>query len=128
MEQEALTWTEETTVDWQSIGRQYGIKNKNGHIPANCGQIAKDYLLKKDGFEFKYKGKDEQKKTRVRRSLKRVLDATVPRNPSAKKVKLMLQAEFVEGNISIGESILPRKYTKIEIKQGRIEKSDAPIT
>ena len=67
----AASWTAKDHISWKKIGDQY-IRGQNGKIPSNSGQIAKLYLEDKEnhGFQYVYKGKDEQLHDRVRRKKK----------------------------------------------------------
>ena len=47
LENQALSWTEESHVVWQRVGEE-SIKDKNDKTPSNCGQIAKEYLLREE--------------------------------------------------------------------------------
>ena len=44
LENQALSWTEESHVVWQMVGAEC-IKDMNDKTPSNCGQIAKECLL-----------------------------------------------------------------------------------
>ena len=106
LEEEALTWNDETVVNWSEVGKRYDIRDKSGKVAKNRGQIAKDYLLNREesGFVFTFSGKDKGKEV-IRRKLKRVSDTTVPCDVSSKKVKQMLSEKLESRKISIGHSI-----------------------
>ena len=89
LEETASTWTDETKVIWKHIGDQC-ITTKNGTIPANSGQIAKQYLCNKENndpsFSFKCKDKGEKGKEIIRRQKKKLYDRiSVPTDVPSKK-------------------------------------------
>ena len=94
MENQALSWTDESRVVWQRVGEEC-IRDKNDKSPSNCGQIAKEYLLNKEkntGFRFTFRGKDAPKPQRIRRQKKRLLlSVSGPADHSAEKAKLALE-------------------------------------
>ena len=47
LENQELSWTEESHVVWQRVAAEC-IKYKNDKTPSNCGQIAEEYLLSKE--------------------------------------------------------------------------------
>ena len=119
LEEEAITWNDETVVNWPEVGKRYDIRDKSGKVAKNCGQIAKDYLLNREEskFVFTFSGKGKGKEV-TRRKLKRVSDTTVPCDVSSKKVRQMLSEELESRKISIGHSINPKTYVKFTIKNG----------
>ena len=118
--EQASTWTDETVVNWKHLGDQC-IRDQNNNIPANSGQITKEYLFDKqnnEGFHFTFNGKDQVKKERVRRSLKRVYSrVSVPADVSSKKVKLSLEEKVRSGEIDIGVNIVEKEYKKLIINE-----------
>ena len=90
----------------------------NNKIPANSGQIVKEYLEVKEineGFQyiFPYKGKNDPKVDRVRRSKKRLFSGiNFPVDPSSDRVQKLMEEKVISGEIDIGESIVEREYTK----------------
>ena len=114
LETAASSWTNETSVVWKQLGEQF-VRGKDNEIKGHFGQVAKEYLKDKEieGFQFTFKGKDENK-PRTRRALKRVYkDLSVPTDISAKKVKLLLSDKIRTGEIEIGENIVEREYKKL---------------
>ena len=120
IENVASSWTKETIVVWKKIGEGC-IKDKENNVPANSGQIAKKYLFHReteDGFKFTYKGKDEPKKEKVRRCLKRIYPkVSIPSDMPAKKVKHCLDEKVKSGEIEIGVSIVQREYQKLALNK-----------
>ena len=134
LENLALSWTNETVLagKWNSIGRAY-ITDKKGKIPANCGQIAKDYLLKQEEekeFKFTFKGKDDPKKDKVRRARKRVVGrVSVPAGLNSKGAKVLLNEEIASGKIDIGIHIVSRTYKKLAVDKitGEVHTSEFTV-
>ena len=62
-EEEAITWNDETVVNWSEVGKRYDIRDKSGKVAKYCGQIAKDYLLNREesGFVFTFSGNGKAK-------------------------------------------------------------------
>ena len=85
LEQLALSWTNETPVIFQDIGREYITSKYDNSIPGNCGQIVKDYLFDKESKGEKcyiYRADVYQKKKKkykkVTFSQTRCLDKIIP--------------------------------------------------
>ena len=100
---------------WKQLGEQC-IKGKDDKIKGHFGQVAKEYLkdIESKGFQFTYKGKDENKPRRNRRSLKRVFSRiSVPIDVSAIEVRSILNKKIHSGEIEIGENIVEREYKKL---------------
>ena len=116
--EQASSWTDETVVNWKCLGDQC-IRDQNNNIPANSGQITKEYLIDKqnnEGFHFTFNGKDQGKKERLRRCLKRVYSrVSFPADVSSKKVKLSLEEKVRSGEIDIGVNIVEKEYKKLII-------------
>ena len=67
----AVTWSANDKISWRKIGEQY-IRGRDGKIPSNSGQIAKQFLEDKENnenFVFSYQGKNLPS-NRVRRQKK----------------------------------------------------------
>ena len=111
----AGSWTDETKVNWKQIGDQC-IRSSNDNIPANSGQIVKTFLEYKEineGFQYTYKGKNEPKHDRFRRSKKRLLSGvSFPGDPSSDAVKLLMEEKVSSGEIDVGETIVQKEYKK----------------
>ena len=117
----ASHWTEDTNVSWQPLGRQF-VRNKNGKIPSNCGQVVEAYLYDREehsSFQFVFKNKKIEKALRCRRKKKRFFeDISIPEDASAKEVSVLLEDSIKKGLIDIGENvvestILKRRFDKI---------------
>ena len=118
LEAVASSWTNETTVVWKQLGEQF-ITSKNNEMTGNLGQVAKEYLKDEEtkGFQFTFKGKNENK-IRFRRALKRVSSTlSVPSDVCAKKVRLLLSEKICSGEIEIGNKIVERKYKKLALDE-----------
>ena len=112
LEAVASSWTNETSVVWKQLGEQF-ITGKENKTKGHFGQ---EYLKEKErkGFQFTFKGKEENKPPRARRSLERGFhDISVPTDIPAKKVKLLLDEQICSGQIEIGEHIVEREYKKL---------------
>ena len=133
LEQLALSWTNETPVNSQDIGREYITGKYDNKIPGNCGQIAKDYLFDKEskgGFQFVYKGKNNVKKDRVRRARKRTIGkVSVPTEVNADRAKKFLKEEFDHEKIDLGIPIVSRTYRKniVNKKTGNVEVTEFTV-
>ena len=112
----AASWTAMDDVVWKRIGDKY-VRNQNGDIPLNSGQIAKLYLIDKEnneGFQYTFKAKNDAKTNdRIRRCKKHLIsDISFPTEPSSKQVKEGLEEEVASGEIDIGENIVQRSYQR----------------
>ena len=125
LEEQAKTWSDDSKIVWDSIGKQY-LKRKNSSIPGNSGQIVKKYLLGKENddpdFNFVYQGKGEPpKEPRIKRAKKKFkglggkVSAAV--EPSAVEAKLAKEEEVKTGTIDIGENIVGKTFEKSVINK-----------
>ncbi len=101
-------------VNWSELGQRYQIKNTNGDLAKNGGQIAFEWL-KSEGVNvgrFK-KRRRENDAGNVRKRLKRGAggEITVPCPETNKSVQEKLKQKVLSGDISVGELIVPRKVT-----------------
>ena len=112
------------------MAKRYEIKNKNGKLANNGGQIAIEYLQshEKCGLKYTFKGKGE-KKAVIRRALKRIPETsiTVPCEPNSKKVRSNLEQEIKNGKVSIGHAINPKTYVKMVIKNDELVEEEFTV-
>ncbi len=109
-------------VNWSELARKYEVKNKNGELAKNGGQIVQEYLKSQsvDVSKFRKRGADDDG-GRIRKRMKRSAggEITVPCPVTNKELKL--QQKILSGEYNIGELIVPRQvslaislpYTKI---------------
>ena len=111
------------------MAQKYCIKNENGELKSNGGQIAKEYLLhrEKEGFSFTCHNKEI--KTNIRRGKKRILGhgVAMPCEPSPKYLRKELSAEIFNKNISLGHAINIQTYVKIKIIDNKPEKVEFTV-
>ena len=116
MENQELSWTDESHVVWQRVGEEC-IKDKNDKTPSNCCQIARvpSEQRKNGRFQFTYNGKDAPKPEREREfaGKKSVLSSVSgPADQSAKKAKLALEEKVWSGEIDIGKNVVKKVIQK----------------
>ena len=111
------------------MAQKYCIKNENGELKSNGGQIAKEYLLhrEKEGFSFTCHNKEI--KTNIRRGKKRILGhgVAMPCEPSPKYLRKELSAEIFNKNISLGHAINIQTYVQIKIIDNKPEKVEFTV-
>ena len=103
-------------INFTGLAKKYDMKNKEGNIPGNGGQVVKEFLIENgiDSSSFNYKSKDRNNENtrRCKRKIKGT-SISLPCDPTNVKVKKELKRMVHEGNYSLGELIVPQKYKKV---------------
>ena len=114
MKAEVMSYGDGTLVNWSELGQRYQIKNTNGDLAKNGGQIAFEWLESEGvNVERFKKRRRENDAGNVRKRLKRGAggEITVPCPETNKSVQEKLKQKVLSGDISVGELIVPRKVT-----------------
>lgn len=70
LKMEVESYSDDVQVNWSSLARRFGVKNKKGEYSGNGGQILKQYLTSEGVNVAKFKRKNdeqENKEKRIRR-------------------------------------------------------------
>ena len=121
--------TEDVPVNWSQLARKYGIKDTKGNAAKNGGQIAKTYAqsIGLDVNKFKNcKRKSNSSTITIRRAKKKCYggDITVPTDPPSSVVKTLLAEKVEKGEYTLGELIVPRKYFKMVLQNGKLQSEE----
>ena len=103
-------------VNWSALARRYNVRNMNGEIAKNGGQIIKEWLKIKGVNVNRFKRKlstedDGTASTRIRRKKRRITggEVTFPTNVTIEQLKEIAKNKIASGEYTIGERIVPRK-------------------
>ena len=116
---EVNTKKSEEVVNWSALARKYNVRDKNGDIAKNGGQIVKEALRIKgvnvDRFKRKMPTQDVLQIPRFRRKKRRMVggETTFPSDLTREEVKKVAMDKIASGEYSIGERIVPRKVSFI---------------
>ena len=117
-------------INFTGLAKKYDMKNKEGNIPGNGGQVVKEFLIENgiDLSSFNYKSKDRNNENtrRCKRKIKGT-SISLPCDPTNVKVKKELKRMVHEGNYSLGELIVPQKYKKVVLNDD-LSLSDVDIS
>lgn len=102
----------EKTVNWSELARSYNVKNKDGEIANNGGQIVKEWLksVGVDVNKFKRVHNSDESE-HVRRKKRRGIggEITMPTQVSPEKLREMAKEKIESGEYTIGQRIVPKK-------------------
>ena len=70
--EEVNSYADGTVIGWSALARQDQVKNKNGELAKNGGQIVQEYLRSQgvDVTKFKKRGLQEDEGSRIRKKIK----------------------------------------------------------
>ena len=110
--EEVNSYADGTVINWSALARQYQVKNKNGELAKNGGQIVQEYLKSQgvDVTKFKKRGLQEDEGSRLRKKIKRSAggEITVPCPVTNENLKKLNQ-KILSGEYNVGELIVPRQ-------------------
>ena len=115
---EVESYCNERTVNWSELAGNYNVKNTNGEISGNGGQIIKE-CLKSEGVDvnrFKRKRDDtDEREEHIRRKKRRGTggEITVPTEASPEKLRQMAKEKIQSGEYTIGQRIVPKKVCNL---------------
>lgn len=111
--EEVNSYADGTVNNWSALARQYQVKNKNGEVAKNGGQIVKEYLKSQgvDVTKFKKRGLQEDEGSHIRKKKKRSAggEITVPCPVTNENLKKKLNQKILSGEYNVGELIVPRQ-------------------
>ena len=111
--EEVNSYADGTVINWSALARQYQVKNKNGELAKNGGQIVQEYLKSQgvDVAKFKKRGLQEDEGSRIRKKMKRSAggEITVPCPVTNENLKEKLNQKILSGEYNVGELIVPRQ-------------------
>ena len=117
MKDEVNGYADETLVNWSELARRFQIKNKNGELAQNGGQIAMEWL-KSEGVNVKRFRKKRRagNDANIRRKLRKGAgsEITLPCPETNGKVLKKMQEKVLSGEIHVGEPIVPRKVINLK--------------
>ena len=132
LKQEVDGYAEGTTVNWSELARRYHVTDKKGNLAKNGGQIIQDVLISMGVNIHQFKKypvgiRCNSESTRVRRRKLRGKggEITAPTPETNDSLKNRLKIKISNGEISIGEMIVPKRYKKLILnKNNEIEATE----
>ena len=112
MKEEVLSYADDKVVNWSEIARYYNIRNSNGAIAQNGGQIAQEWLksIGIDVGRLKRKSPESDVPCVRRKRLKGPGgEITIPTPSTNKSLTEQLKEKILSGEYSMGELIVPKK-------------------
>ncbi|XP_078657130.1 uncharacterized protein LOC144903155 [Branchiostoma floridae x Branchiostoma belcheri] len=126
--QEVTSWPDGKEVSWRAYALEKGVHNKKGEPAKNGGQMIQDWLIQEGINIHRFKtvnGTSNAKTPRSRRQKKRIPNTkvTMPTPRSAKQMRRSLGEMVKDGEIPIGEMIVPKEFEKMVIdrESGKVE-------
>ena len=115
--EEVENYTDGTIVNWSELARHYQVKNKNGQLAKNGGQIVQEYLKTKGVDVTKFiKRSSSDDEGRIRKKMKRSAggEITVPCPVTNTTLKEKLSQKILSGEYNVGELIVPRQVSFVQ--------------
>ena len=112
--EEVNGYTNGTVINWSELARRYEVKNKNGELAKNGGQIVQEYIKSQDVDVSKYKKRGQADDGgRIRKRMKRCAggEITVPCPVTNESLKKKLNEKILSGEYNVGELIVPRQVS-----------------
>ena len=117
-------------INFSSLARTFGVKDGDGNVPKNGGQIVKQYL-EDNAIElgnFNYRGKNDGVKCRRKKRKIGGTEVSIPSDITNAEVQKQLINKINEGVYSIGKRIVQQKFEKLVLKNGfTIEKVEIEV-
>ncbi|CAH1248524.1 Hypp8203 [Branchiostoma lanceolatum] len=116
--QEVTSWPDGKEVNWRAYALDKGVHNKKGEPAKNGGQMIRDWPIQEavDIQRFRTAGMSDMKTPRPRRRKKRIpntINVTMPTPRPAKEMRKSLEVMIENGDIPIGEMIVPKEFQKM---------------
>ncbi|KAI8486075.1 hypothetical protein Bbelb_361750 [Branchiostoma belcheri] len=107
-------------VSWRAYAKDKGVHNKQGKPASNGGQIIQDWLVQEGvnihRFQSAVKSQNTRTTPRPRRRKQRIPnsgDVPMPTPRAAKEMRKSLAMMIKDGEIPIGEMIVPQEFEKM---------------
>ncbi|CAH1259109.1 Hypp2154 [Branchiostoma lanceolatum] len=124
LKNEVMAYEDDRTVNWTQLAMKHGVKDNNGKVPSNAGQLVKLWLesegVKTDRFKTRT---THQIVRRARLRLATDRKISVPKKRTESQLSEALKECIRNGEVSIGEYIVPKEYKTYFVSKetGRIE-------
>lgn len=112
--EEVNGYTNGTVINWSELARRYEVKNKNGELAKNGGQIVQEYIRSQGVDVSKYKKRGQADDGgRIRKRMRRSAggEITVPCPVTNESLKKKLNEKILSGEYNVGELIVPRQVS-----------------
>ena len=117
LKNEVNGYAEGTIVNWSDLARRYKITNKRGSPAKNGGQIVQDFLVSEGIDVDKFKKTIKQDRVRRRKLRGKGGEISLPTPETNDSLKNTLKAKILNGDIHVGEMIVPKKYSKLVLSK-----------
>lgn len=124
LKEEVDGYAEGTIVNWSELARRYGVTDKTGNTAKNGGQIIQDVLISMGVNVHQFKNpksinscNERKKRARKRKLRGRGGEITVPTPDTNNTLKNKLKLQIRNGDISIGEMIVPKRFKKLVLNK-----------
>ena len=111
MKEEVENYPDNMVINWSTLARKHNIKNTQGEIAKNGGQIAKEWLksvgVDVNRFKRKLDGNEEKVRRKKLRGHGGEISVAVPQ--TTESVKADMKEKILSGEYTVGQQIVPRK-------------------
>ena len=118
LKQEVEAYEEGTIINWSQLARKFNVTDKNGNLAKNGGQVIQDVLINLGINVHQYKRPSSDIPRIRRRKLKgNGGEISVPSPECNESLKSTLKLKIANGDISVGEMIVPKRYRKLVLNK-----------
>ncbi|XP_078621301.1 uncharacterized protein LOC144887775 [Branchiostoma floridae x Branchiostoma japonicum] len=142
IKEEVMSWPDGKVVSWRAYAKEKGVHNKKGEPAQNGGQIIQDWLVQEGINVHRFQTTKSQSTItpRPRRRKQRIPDSGdvfMPTGRPAKEMRKSLAIMIKDGEIPIGEMIVPQEFEKVvfdgesgqvQVKRFTVEGRKHPLT
>jgi len=122
LKREVQGYRDGTIINWSTLARKYKVQNQHGSPAKNGGQIIQDLLVSKGVDITKFK-KTAKERVRRRKLRGKGGEISLPTSETNDSLKSKIKAKIMNGEICIGEIIVPKTYAKLVLtKNNEIQK------
>lgn len=113
LKKEVESYDDGKDINWSELARRYEIKNNEGRISGNGGQVVKECLINMGVAinRFKRPHESSSHNDRVRRKKRRGIggEITIPTEVTPERLRQIAKEKIESGEYTIGERIVPKK-------------------
>ena len=112
-------------MNWSEMTRRHGVTNKKGDMAKNGGQIIQDVLINMgvNVHQFKHPKSNNRCQAECKRRVRRKKlrgrggEISMPTPETNNSIKEELKVQIMNGDISIGEMIVPKRFKKLVLNR-----------
>lgn len=112
LKEEVISYGDNHNVNWSELARRYEVRNRDGQLAKNGGQIIKEWLISENVDVRRFVTRNCESNTPVIRCRKRKAhggEISVPVDVGQNELRKQLQEKLLSKEFTIGDMIVPRQ-------------------